>query len=171
MQKTYAIERRIEIDAGHRVTYHASKCKNLHGHRYIILATCEGALCQEGEEEGMVLDFGFLKEEMVQEIHAPCDHTMILWENDPLARRFIDDDARFDGEIKSQVTTNGYYHTLQSVVGALYVIDCVPTAENLAAHWYARLLPRVEARSQGRAKLKQIKVFETPNCMAVFPSE
>ena len=62
MKNTHLIRRRIEIDAGHRVPHHASKCCNLHGHRYVIEALCNGPLAEAGEQTGMVLDFGFLKE-------------------------------------------------------------------------------------------------------------
>jgi 6-pyruvoyltetrahydropterin/6-carboxytetrahydropterin synthase len=51
----------------------------------------------------------------------------------------------------------------------MYVVPFVPTAENLAKHWFERLAPKVEERSQGKGHLKAIKVWETPNCMAKFP--
>ena len=57
---THLISREISIDAGHRVTEHTSKCRNLHGHRYTIQAWCSGPLFSEGEQGGMVLDFGFI---------------------------------------------------------------------------------------------------------------
>ncbi len=62
----YTMSREIGIDAGHRVPTHGSKCKNLHGHRYTIQAICKaGFLQSEGEQKAMVIDFGFLKEEML----------------------------------------------------------------------------------------------------------
>jgi 6-pyruvoyltetrahydropterin/6-carboxytetrahydropterin synthase len=170
MQKQYFIERKIEIDAGHRVTHHGSKCKNLHGHRYTVIAVCQGSLVEAGEQQGMVMDFGFLKASMMQAIHDGCDHAMILWDQDPLAHQFVGDPARFAAEIVPQLAATGYYHTQESMVGALYLINAVPTAENLAAHWYDRLAPLVASNSHSQAQLHQIKVFETPNCMAVYPA-
>ena len=62
----YTVARQIGIDAGHRIQTHGSKCRHLHGHRYLIEAVCEaGHLHQGGEQTDMVLDFGFLKEEMM----------------------------------------------------------------------------------------------------------
>lgn len=169
-EQFYQIERRIEIDAGHRVPHHGSQCRNLHGHRYKIGAVCRGPLTALGEQQGMVLDFGFLKEEMMREIHAPCDHALILWLEDALAREFIGDAARFDAEIRPQVAAQGYYPAKASRVGALYLMKEVPTAENLAAHWFIRLQGRVLERSERRAHLYQIIVYETPHCMAAYPA-
>ena len=51
----------------------------------------------------------------------------------------------------------------------LYVVPFVPTAENLAKHWFERLAPRVDARTEGRASLLKVLVWETPNCSAEYP--
>ncbi len=69
---------------GHRVPEHGSKCRNLHGHRYTIQATCRGLLGDAGEQSGMVVDFGFLKALMMEKIDARFDHRLCLFEGDPL---------------------------------------------------------------------------------------
>src|SRR6478672_5790920 len=84
MKASHTVSRRIEIDAAHRVPDHTGKCRNLHGHRYLVEAVCRGQLGAEGHESGMVIDFGFLKQEMVDVIDARCDHAIILWSGDPL---------------------------------------------------------------------------------------
>jgi 6-pyruvoyltetrahydropterin/6-carboxytetrahydropterin synthase len=145
--EAYRITREIGIDAGHRVPQHGSKCRSLHGHRYTIQATCEGPLAQAGEETGMVLDFGFLKDEMMGEIDEPCDHALILWNQDPLIGIL----------------------TGQEGCTKLYQVAFSPTAENLARHWFERLAPRVAARTGGRATLTNLRVLETPNCWADYP--
>src|SRR4051812_9687285 len=76
--------REIGIDMGHRVTNHGSKCRNVHGHRYTIEATITGDLIPDGASEGMVMDFSFLKEEMMREIDEYCDHALCLWVKDPI---------------------------------------------------------------------------------------
>ena len=164
----FTISREIGIDAGHRVTHHGSKCRNLHGHRYTIQAVCHGGLVESGEQEGMVLDFGFLKEEMIDEIDDPCDHGFILWVNDPLLEEWIKDAQRIE-LIRTNVEVVGYCLTHVDGQGKLYVINAVPTAENLARHWFERLAPKIEARSEANAKLHQIIVWETPNCQAAYP--
>lgn len=161
----FLIERHIEIDAGHRIPHHGSLCKNLHGHRYKIVAVCKGRLSKSGEQEGMVMDFGFLKDEMMKEIHEPCDHVMILSQDDPLLLSFLDETDTANKHIKDQE----FYKT-ESRIGTLYLINDTPTAENLAAHWFKRLSPCIEKRSKGSATLHQIKVYETPNCVAIYPA-
>lgn len=169
MNDKYTISRQIEIDAGHRVTYHGSKCRNLHGHRYKIVAICSGSLFQEGEQQGMVLDFGFLKDEMVQQIHNFCDHALILWVDDPLTHIMLERCETSYDDAKAQVTNAGYFHTHDSLGGALYIIGNVPTAEVLAQHWYNRLQQRIKDRSSSHADLIAIEVHETPNCIARYP--
>lgn len=168
MSETYSIERQIEFDAGHRVTFHGSKCKNLHGHRYRVVALCQGPLVKSGEQQGMVMDFGFLKDEMLREIHDDCDHSLILWWEDPIVQKFVDT-SNLEKEIKSNIVKNGYYKLEGSIIGAIYLMSTVPTAENLAAHWFIKLAPRISERSSNQVKLRQIKVYETPNCMAAYP--
>ncbi len=164
MDKHY-ITREIGIDMGHRVTYHGSKCRNLHGHRYTVQATCKGPLYKEGEQQGMVLDFGFLKEEMMNEIDAPCDHGMILWMDDPFVLNFID--VPTASKAKDCIEEAGFFEC-QSIFGKLYLISSVPTAENLAKHWFERLAPRVKICTNNQAALFKIKVWETPNCSAEY---
>lgn len=164
----FTITREIGIDAAHRVPLHGSGCRRLHGHRYRIEAVCSGRLISKGEQSGMVLDFGFLKQEMMDQIHTPCDHATILSLNDPLLERlapalnmdFVHDHVRQHGHFLS---TNAHAD-LQ-----LYIIPDVPTAENLARHWYSRLADRVLVRSSGSASLTRIIVHETPNCSAYYP--
>lgn len=164
---THEITREIGIDAGHRVTHHGSKCKNLHGHRYTIQATCRGPLFSGGEQQGMVLDFGFLKEEMMNEIDGPCDHGTILWIDDPFVLDFAGRETQMVKDWSDAVKDDGYHSTI-SVFGKLYLVPFVPTAENLARHWYDRLLPRVKARTNDQAWLLGVKVWETPNCSAEY---
>lgn len=168
MADYFEIIREIGIDAGHRVTNHGSKCKNVHGHRYTVQAICRGTLFDAGEQEGMVLDFGFLKDEMMAVIDHPCDHGLILWVNDPLIEVLFPSEQQ-RAIIKENVQDNGFCLTHCPSHGKIYVLNSVPTAENLARHWYTRLFPRVAYRSEGKGQLDAIKVWETPNCMAAYP--
>jgi len=165
-EQRHLITREIGIDMGHRVTYHGSKCRNLHGHRYTIHATCSGPLYASGEQEGMVLDFGFLKEEMMNEIDTPCDHGMCLWIEDPLLRTFLNE-KDLEGA-KYEVKMAGYYSTTLNI-GKAYLVPFVPTAENLAKHWFERLAPKILQRTDNQATLEFVKVWETPNCSASYP--
>lgn len=175
----FAITRRIEIDAGHRIADHHSKCRGLHGHRYRIEATVASSeLKTEGGERGMVMDFGFLKEEMVAVIDKFCDHALILAADDPglptvLPRGALRAPRLPILTVQEGMRRQGYWSSCSydstDLVQKLYVIGEPPTAENLAKHWFGRLAGRVSARSRGVATLSGIVVWETPNCAARFP--
>ena len=173
MSKLHTITRRIEIDAGHRVPHHGSKCFNLHGHRYVIEAECAGPLAEDGEQTGMVLDFGFLKAAMVSEIDEQCDHTFIFaWWDDLCLHMFLGDQPRPHIEHEIRHAFGGvlvrYKPDGSDKELCYYVTNFSPTAENLARHWFGRLAPKVRDLSKGRATLQSIRVHETPNCMAEY---
>lgn len=173
MEQYFDIVREIGIDAGHRVTHHGSKCRNLHGHRYTIKAVVRGKLYESGQQQGMVMDFGFLKEEMLDIIDGPCDHGLMLWAHDPLLRIMLGEEnsnnpARYNGLVQA-VAEEEWVLTHIDPFGKVLVLKDVPTAENLARHWYYQLRPRVLERTDNCADLVQVQVWETPACMAQFP--
>lgn len=156
---TYLATRRIEIDAAHRVPRHNSKCKNIHGHRYVIEAgvTATG-LALTGSQSGMVADFGILKDLMITHIHDPCDHALILWSEDPLL-----------GLIEAEVHAGRAHKEGLSKVA---VLPCIPTAECLAEHWFSCLCNGLQSVKSGAGKgleMSYVKVWETPNCYAIYP--
>jgi 6-pyruvoyltetrahydropterin/6-carboxytetrahydropterin synthase len=170
----FTVSRQIAIDAGHRVMTHGSKCRHLHGHRYLIEATSVADHLQNrGEQSDMVVDFGFLKDEMMAEIDAPCDHGFLAHIADvELLSMFAPEHGDFIGwlaDLQAAVARDGHCLTSNSRMGTkLYVLDVNPTAEQLSRHWYRRLAPRVADRSGGLARLAELVVWETPNCRASY---
>lgn len=176
MMQPYSIRRRIEIDAAHRVPHHGSKCFNMHGHRYVIEAVCVGGVISDGEQRGMVMDFSFLKECMMVAIYAPCDHGTIFYMDDPVLRDLMVsmyptwsvDDVKCIEAPALVTTPTGW---------KLCIIDRVPTAENLAAIWHTQVQREINAWFVGNAPqltpptLARIDVWETPNCVASYPTE
>jgi 6-pyruvoyltetrahydropterin/6-carboxytetrahydropterin synthase len=166
---THLISREISIDAGHRVTEHGSKCRNLHGHRYTIEAWCSGPLFSGGEQGGMVLDFGFIKDEMMTHIDAAFDHSFIFWVDDSLCREMFGlNDSELGRVVDIAVRQKGAFLGCGRDDTKICVLPLVPTAECLAKFWFDTLAPRVTARSNGQASLVCIKVWETPNCWAAY---
>lgn len=176
MSGGFTITRQIAIDAGHRIPDHGSKCRHLHGHRYVVEATCRsvsGELHAAGEENGMVLDFGFLKEEMMAHVDAPCDHGLILSLDDEEVLAMLapmgTENGAWLAQVRAAVRDQGFAATEATRLGQkLYVVPFPPTAECLARHWYGRLRPAVSARSKGHAELAKVTVWETPNCRADY---
>ncbi len=170
----FTVTRQIAIDAGHRVMTHGSKCRHLHGHRYTVEATCVARHLQAGgEQSDMVLDFGFLKEEMLAVIDAPCDHGFLAHVEDTellaMFRPEGADAAEWLAPIRAAVAAQGYCLTAATRLATkLYVLDVNPTAERLSRHWFGLLKRRVEQRSGGLARLSEMVVWETPNCRASY---
>ena len=181
MSDIHHITRKIEIDAGHRVPDHKSKCFNLHGHRYVIEAECSGPLAETGEQTGMVVDFGFLKKVMMERIHEPCDHTFIFTYWDDICFNlsmasgktlYYRSGQAMDKPISQVINENGFVAITMVTKNEekldYYIVPFSPTAENLARHWFNLLKPDVTRLSEGRAVLEAVRVWETPNCMAEY---
>ena len=172
----FIVRRQIGIDAGHRVMTHGSKCRNMHGHRYTIEAHCQtdtNKLPDSGEQTDMVIDFSFLKDEMMVHIDEPCDHGFIISVFDKeLLKMFTpntEDHEIWYKKVKDEVDTNYFFSSCNTNLdNKIYVIKHQPTAERLAQHWYKRLFDPIKTRSEGNAILYKIRVWETPNCFADF---
>ena len=157
----FTVTRQIGIDAGHRVHTHGSKCKGLHGHRYLVEATCAAdELVTDGVQSGMVTDFGFLKEVMVKHIHDTCDHALILARSDPLVEKLL-------GVVPDKLLVRIVDEEARAF-GVIYLLEDPPTAEILARHWFMCMVPDIHLISRGHARLVRVKVWETPNCFAEF---
>ena len=63
--------RKIEFDSAHRVMKHESKCRHLHGHRYVaeITAAADGL-----DDLGRVIDFSVLKSVVGGWVDDAWDH-------------------------------------------------------------------------------------------------
>ena len=162
----FTISKQIELDAGHRVPLHASKCKNLHGHRYAVQLTIDGQLISEGSETGMVKDFGFVKELLNRVVHDPCDHSLILSVDDPMLPQMLFDPPDVTlSDLKAMIYTDFQSHVTFGIQGTrIYCIKRVPTAENLAKHWGMLITPLLP---EG-VLLASLDVWETPTSVATW---
>ncbi len=187
------IMRHIEIDMGHRVTFHDGKCRNFHGHRYKIEAYFKGPVKKEvGSTKGMVADFGFIKKLLVDTIDEDCDHALTLWYQDPwVAAQFEQEtvqEANDPGRLvtydqllnvfeqPAEMNLAPYVKVYIENVGQVYLIKTVPTAEELAVHWFRRVADRqadmaLADPSVVEFTLTHIKVWETPNSFALYSAE
>lgn len=144
----FTVTKEIEFDAAHRVPNHKSKCRNLHGHRYKIIACVQAPdLHRKGSAEGMVVDFGDLKELMMWKIHADYDHGAIFWANDPLYRD---------------------WQRLRQCGMKIEFWDVVPTAENMAQHFFYLLKDSIEEAAWIHDGLLWVEVHETPTSIARY---
>jgi 6-pyruvoyltetrahydropterin/6-carboxytetrahydropterin synthase len=56
---TWTLKKVIEIDAAHRLPKHPGKCQEMHGHRWRFVIEIDSVKLND---QGMVVDFGLLKE-------------------------------------------------------------------------------------------------------------
>jgi 6-pyruvoyltetrahydropterin/6-carboxytetrahydropterin synthase len=138
------VTRRLEFDAGHRIPDHKSQCRHLHGHRYALEITLAGdIILQAGDSSnGMVMDFSEIKSLAKEHLVDLWDHSFLVYAGDTPVVDFL--------------KTLPNHKTV--------VLDCIPTAENLADHAF-RLLDAVYRDTYGNhLRLQRIRLYETPNC-------
>lgn len=137
---------RLEFDSGHRIPYHQSQCRHLHGHRYGIEITLSGdTIATEGSpRQGMVMDFSDVKTIAKRELVDVWDHAFLVYRGD---RTVVD----FLSSLPDHKTV---------------VLPTVPTAENLAVEAFAILDQAYQDFYGNRLRLERVRLFETPNSWA-----
>lgn len=140
------ITRRLEFDAGHRIPNHHSQCRHLHGHRYTLEITLSGSpvTTAGASNEGMVMDFSEIKSIANALIVSVWDHAFLVYRNDTAVVDFL---ATLDDH-------------------KTVVLDCIPTAENLARTAFDILDAAYEDNYGNALRLERVRLFETPNCWA-----
>lgn len=163
----FTIRKTIEIDAGHRIPFHNSHCRFIHGHRYQITATVGAKELQKADtkasDAGMVMDFKSLKNLMMDLIHAPCDHRLMLWTHDPIV-------AGLPPAVRKMKRGEYGYHLADEnneLVASITVVPCIPTAEGLAEYWGRRLADHILEPLH----LMELEVRETPTGCARWINE
>ncbi|MBV7485866.1 6-carboxytetrahydropterin synthase QueD [Bordetella sp. BOR01] len=141
-----SVTRKLEFDAGHRIPDHRSQCRNLHGHRYVLEVTLAGDIVDAPgqSDNGMLMDFSEIKAIAKRHIVDPWDHAFLVYRDDTAVRGFLD-------------TLPGH---------KTVVLDCIPTAENLARAIFATLAPHYHGHYGAQLRLARVRLYETPNCWA-----
>lgn len=135
----YFLKSEQSFDAAHFLMGYDGKCRNLHGHRWRVIAEIKGEyLCEETQERGMLVDFGELKKDL-KELCDGMDHTLI-YEKGSLQ----------DATIKAFAAEN--FRTVE--------LPFRPTAENFAKYFFDKMSAR-------GYEVNRVEVYETPgNCAA-----
>lgn len=133
------IARSYEISAGHHLPLHEGKCREPHGHNYIIEVAVQGPLQEEGSATGMVMDFADLDRVVKQYLNV-IDHVDL---NELEDRQYL----RYDGTTMNE-----------------WIMP--PTAENICTWLFSSLLynfPIYSASVEGKVQLNRVRVYETRN--------
>ena len=143
------ITRKLEFDAGHRVLGHESKCKHIHGHRYVAEVTVEA---KELDSISRVVDFSVVKTLVGGWIDEYWDHNLILNENDPLVMEAN----------KQPIESTEHY--LKRIVGRLPYL--IPNLENPTAEVMAKILFHKAQELLPNLAVTHVRLYETPACWA-----
>lgn len=68
------VAKRVNFEAAHYLPNYEGKCKNLHGHHWVVEIAVSGQVMQE---HGFVVDFSKLKTWMEENIVSEFDHTLL----------------------------------------------------------------------------------------------
>jgi 6-pyruvoyltetrahydropterin/6-carboxytetrahydropterin synthase len=139
----YTISKEFRFCAAHRIISHAGRCAKLHGHGYI--ATVQFAAAGLNHN-GMVVDFGDVKSIIGRWIDLNWDHNAVL--------------NRRDVDLINVLTGLGQAPT---------VMDCEPTAENLAKALFDKC--KEFADHCGGFEVVAVHIDETETCSATYSGE
>ena len=136
------VTKEFNFEIAHALWNYDGPCKNLHGHSYKLFVTVMGSPIEDPDnpKNGMVIDFGDLKQIVNDEIVEPLDHAVILnikalEENITAVRQMFD--KRF-------------------------VVNYQPTCENMIIDF----ANRIDKRLPERLKLHSLKLHETGSSYA-----
>lgn len=136
----YILTAEASFDSAHFLAGYNGKCRNIHGHRWLIKVEAAGSkLQQAGQMRDMVIDFGDLKK-AVQSMTDYFDHALIIEQHTLRERTF------------SALQEEGF---------KIIEVDFRPTAENFAKYFYDYLAHK-------QLPVQRVTVFETPNNCAAY---
>lgn len=136
----YGLKTEQSFDAAHFLKDYQGKCRNIHGHRWRVVAEIQDrVLSTQTQTRGMLVDFSDLKGAL-KDICDGFDHSLIYEE----------------GSLRSE--------TVQALLAEnfrLIVVPFRPTAENFARHIYQLL-------QETGFPIHRVEVYETPNNCASY---
>lgn len=140
------ITRKVEFDAGHRIPDHKSKCRNAHGHRYVLEASLAGLVIDKpgSSDNGMIADFGDFKALLMDAVGERWDHAFLV----------------FSGDYEMTMALGMLQKDHKTIV-----LDRVPTVENLVQIAAGLIAHQMVSRGFPGV-LHHVRLYETPNCWA-----
>ncbi len=136
----YFLKTESAFDAAHFLKDYDGKCRNIHGHRWRVVAEIKGEkLSEDTQNRGMLVDFSDLKAALKNACDE-WDHSLIYEE----------------GSLKEK--------TIEALMEENFNMKKVafrPTAENFSEYFYKIL-------SEKGFDMHRVEVYETPNNCAAY---
>ena len=127
------ISKEFKWEMGHRLPFHAGKCKNIHGHTYKMRVEIEGDL----DENGMVMDY-YDVSEIISPLVDEFDHSFMVKDTDKEILDFLD-------KIKSKKV----------------VVPFETTAENITLHLLEKIKEKISFGRIKRIKVRVYETEKT----------
>ena len=139
---TIRITKEFKFETSHILKDYDGLCRNIHGHSYKLLVSVSGSPINNPEDpkNGMVMDFGDLKEIVYKDIVDKYDHTLVVNDDSP-------------EEIKE---------AMQKSTGRVIFTPYQPTCENMVAE-FAHI---IGVQLPQHIKLCCVRLYETPTSYA-----
>ncbi len=134
------LTKEFNFEMSHALHKYDGLCKNIHGHSYKLFVCLRGEPIQDknSSKNGMVIDFGDLKEIIFQEIIEPFDHALVLNSQSTLLDKISSKDTK------------------------IIITPYQPTCENFLLDFVERIRPRLDKNIE----LVSIKLHETSTSYA-----
>lgn len=134
------LTKEFNFEMSHALHKYDGLCKNIHGHSYKLFVCLRGEPIQDlnSSKNGMVIDFGDLKEIIFQEIIEPFDHALVLNSRSTLLDKISSKDTK------------------------IIITPYQPTCENFLLDFVERIRPRLDKNIE----LVSIKLHETSTSYA-----
>lgn len=170
----HQVTKEVEFDYAHRIPQHDSACRWLHGHRGKVRVTVTGPLTLGGAKDGMVRDFKFIKEALMECVHSKFDHRCVLYAQDDFLWLLKQNACTSLTNAASLLGAEYFFEN----VGWIQTLPAVPTAENLAFYCFQMLSDKLNsAEHETKPGLEitknvvcvtKVEFWETPSSCAVI---
>jgi 6-pyruvoyltetrahydropterin/6-carboxytetrahydropterin synthase len=119
----FEIEKTFTFEAAHELKHHDGKCKNMHGHSYILqIAVRKADLIPSGPKVNMVMDFQDVNDVVKPLIEEYLDH------------RILNETLQSDSTTVEFVC-KWIFERLESKIEGLHRITLYETATSKATYW------------------------------------
>lgn len=139
----YCLKTEHSFDSAHFLAGYEGKCNNIHGHRWRVVIEVKSVTLQTNKQlNGMLVDFGQLKEDIKEEVDF-LDHAFIIEKNSLKPGTF------------AALVEEGF---------RIIEMDFRPTAEMLSKYFYGKM-------ERKGYQVKSATVYETPNNCASYEED
>jgi len=132
----------FHFEMAHALWNYDGKCKQLHGHSYILEVKLQGEIINNplDPKNGMIIDFGDLKSIIKTHIIEVFDHSVVL----------------------NKKASEADLTTVSGLFDNAIIVDYQPTCENLVVDFAQKIMPLLPTK----VKLYALKLYETATSYA-----